>query len=110
MGSDPDPVPETDRAGSADPVTAGMLADEGVGPPLLPDGGHRAVSREDQGAVGEVEQLGLDAREQLRPVAPEVGPADRAGEQDVAAEDERGVELVADEDDRAGAVARDLAD
>ena len=43
-------------------------------------------------------------------VAAQVGPADRAREEDVAAEDERRVELVADEDDRAGAVAGDLAD
>ena len=48
-------------------------------------------------------------RSKLLEVSPEIRPADRAGEEHVAAEDERGLELVADENDRAGTVSRYLA-
>ena len=91
-------------------VGPGEIEDERVGPLLLADGRGRAVTRVDQRRVGQVQQLREDARHELVVIAPQVGPADRAGEQDVAAEDERRVVGRADEDDRAGAVPGNLAD
>ena len=52
----------------------------------------------------------IPAYEERAVAVGQVGPADGAGEEDVAAEHEGGLGVEADEDDRAGAVAGDLAD
>src|SRR5262245_25880457 len=79
----------------AAPRPGGMIEDERVGPAFPADGRRRPVAREEQGGVGQVQELREDARHELRVVAPQVGPADRAGEEDVPAEDEARVELLA---------------
>ena len=68
------------------------------------------MAGQDERAVGQVEKLRANPREQERGVAPQIGATDRALKQDVAAEDERRGELIADEDDRAGAVTGDFTD
>ena len=86
-----------------------MLAHEWVRPFLCADRRGGAVARIDHRIVGKRKEFGSNALEQLRHVAPQVGPADGAGEKHVAPEHKGGIELVANKDDRAGAVSGDLA-
>ena len=58
------------------------VGDEGVGPPLLAEGAHRAVAGDEMGVVAQWPQPGRDRVDQILVIAHrEVGAADRALEQ-----------------------------
>src|SRR4051812_9355411 len=83
------------RAGSPPPWSRGVILDEWVRPAFPADGCHRAVARVKRGRGGQIQKLREDARHELVVIAPQVGPSDRSGEQDVSAEDERRVDVQA---------------
>ena len=63
----------------------------------------------DHRRFGKRKQLRANSLEQLLHVAPQVGPTDRTGEQDIAPKHKGRIEVVANEDDRARAMTGNLA-